>query len=236
MDSVVGWASHGLSERWQEISCLWAPVSFNKAATESLICVCTLGLGCKWQPQPGDRGGCSCLPPQILARESENSRTVYTHPLKPGSGGALQSPILSSLSKCCCHKVVGGCQMSSPICATGYVKNTTMVSARRFSPGSISTVAHPSSQWPQISEWIFLMYNLGAFQTAPPPSGFRQIGPNVNPLRRKSQFSILGLWDINPIGFPSQILWGLFLWCRSQEAGMSHVGLQPPVPPGDMSL
>lgn len=52
----------------------------------------------------------------------QNSRTIYTHPLKPGSGGALQSPILSSLSKFCCHKVVGGCQMSSPICASRLCK------------------------------------------------------------------------------------------------------------------
>lgn len=105
------------------MSCLWAPVSFNKAAAQNPVCVCTLALGCKWQPQPGDRGGCSCLHPQILAKEQENSRTIYTHPLKPGSGGVLQSPILSSLCKCCCHKVVGGCQLSSPMCASRLCKD-----------------------------------------------------------------------------------------------------------------
>lgn len=196
MDSVVGWASHWLQKGSTKMPCVWTPVSFSTTATDSLVGACTLDLGCKWQPQPGDRGGYSYPHPQILARE-QNSRTIYIHPHKPGSGGALQSPILSSFSKCCCHKVVGGCQIwANPYVLAGFVENTRIVSSRALSPENISNVSHPSSQCTQMNKWIFLTKNLGTFQTAPSSTpGLRTSRTTCEPSHREISVSYIVLWD-----------------------------------------
>lgn len=108
-------------------------------------------------------------------------------------------------------KVAGGCSTQvHPSVLAGCVENVAMAPTR-VSPFWDCLHWFSLFSWcPQIRKWISFSYSLSAFQTAIFSLHVRMSKTECESSTRGNSvsFSTLGLPDISPIGFRSQISWG----------------------------
>ena len=100
---------------------------------------------------------------------------------------------------------------------------------KHFHSHRIPISPHPSGGGFKISKWISLTYGLGNFQTAAFVLGLR-VSLHVSLSDwNLSSLEFLGLLDISPIDFQSQMFGGLFLHCRSQGLKCLMLGGHKPL-------
>ena len=92
----------------------------------------------------------------------------------------------------------------------------------------------PLSKHPTITQWIFFLYDSGAFQHSASVLGLGDsICVNTSGVEYCFSNSPYVLPDVSPIGFQSQLSWELSSWCRSPGWRPLHE-VWTPAPQGEL--
>ena len=162
-----------------------SPASEGQCESALSACMCSLQAGSQRIPQP-----------LRLHSPSQGMRECHKCPRSPASADAMTAhahPSQRGGGRVC----IRSC-LPVPAC---YVETAAIAPALPPSLESISTIPCPSSRCPQLSKGISFTYSPGAFQT----SFSVDLHASKGPHKSSERGIYLGLLDVSPIAFPSQV-------------------------------